>query len=56
MYVYLVVAVVNTYIFSMDIAKWLSLIHYRDNLIAITAAAAAAITAAAAAAKLPTGR
>lgn len=33
MYVYLVVAVVNTYIFSMDIAKWFSVIHYRDNLI-----------------------
>ena len=33
MYAYLVVAVVTTYMFSMGIAKWLTVIHYRDNLI-----------------------
>lgn len=34
MYLYLVIAVVSTYAFSMGIAKWLTVIHYRDNLIA----------------------
>ncbi|SER58338.1 hypothetical protein SAMN05421690_104020 [Nitrosomonas sp. Nm51] len=34
MYIYLVIAVMNTYIFSMNIARWLAFIHYRDNLIA----------------------
>ncbi|WP_218143930.1 hypothetical protein [Nitrosomonas marina] len=33
MYVFLVAAVVNTYIFSMGIARWLTFIHFRDNLI-----------------------
>ncbi|MCB1948848.1 hypothetical protein [Nitrosomonas sp.] len=33
MYIYLVIAVMNTYIFSMGIAKRLTFIHYRDNLI-----------------------
>ena len=33
MYIYLVIAVVNTYLFSMGIARWLTIIHYRDNLI-----------------------
>ncbi|MCB1985387.1 MAG: hypothetical protein H6936_12780 [Burkholderiales bacterium] len=33
MYLYLVIAVVSTYVFSMGIAKWLTVIHYRDNLI-----------------------
>lgn len=33
MYVYLVIAVVNTFIFSIGAASWLTIIHYRDNLI-----------------------
>ncbi|GJL74125.1 hypothetical protein [Nitrosomonas sp.] len=33
MYVYLVIAVVNTYMFSIGAARWLTFIHYRDNLI-----------------------
>lgn len=33
MYVFLVAATLNTYLFSIQAAKWLSVIHYRDNLI-----------------------
>jgi hypothetical protein len=33
MYGILVVASANTYLFSMQTAPWLKLIHYKDNLI-----------------------
>ena len=33
MYVFLVAATLNTYLFSIQAARWLTLVHYRDNLI-----------------------